>query len=197
MRKTIFAIMLCCLVVSGANAQGISFSANYLYLGEKGSYGFGVTPDNGYHGIGIQSKIHLKNRFYLMPDMGYFFNVYGYNRNSSNFKESYMQFYVANVNIGYKAPLCKSFSFLPYLGVGYFHEYVQVHYYVGSGGYFGGGDVIEKDNIFALVANLGFAFEYNLTDPLFVIAGLKYLYDPYEPKNSGFPHFNVGIGYQF
>jgi len=184
-----------------------SLSLNYLFIGNKEKYGAGVPKNITHHGIGIQSKIHLKNHFILMPDIGYFFSDYGKTGSSAtNYSEYKTQYFTANVNLAFVVPFTKSFSILPFVGVGYFQEYNQMHlvgsggggYQDPSGGHQGGYyNIIVNDNPGSLVCNLGLNLELQLLKNIFLTAGLKYMLDPYDTKYNSFPHINVGVGYSF
>ena len=207
MKKIICVLIffLCCTFVMDAQS---SLSINYMYIGNKGKYGVGVSNDLVHHGMGFQSKIHLKNRFYLMPDAGYFFRDYEKKSTSATYyQENAGRYYVANVNLAYSIPYGEFFSILPIAGVGYFHEHALMHF-VGGGAYYPPNsgfpshigapyDVIDKDNTGSIVCNIGFNIEWSLTKNIFVTAGLKYMFDIYDMKYNAFPYINTGIGYSF
>ena len=192
----ILIFFLCRTFVTDAQS---SLSINYMYIGNKGKYGVGISNDLVHHGMGLQSKIHLKNRFYLMPDAGYFFKDYEkkLTSTSTSYQENKARYYAVNVNLTYSIPLVNSVSILPLAGVGYFQEYALMHFVVKGSYPPSTLDVTEKDNAGSIVCNMGFNVEWYLTKKIFVIAGLKYMLDIYDMKYNAFPHINAGIGYSF
>jgi hypothetical protein len=169
------------------------------------------------HGVGVQSKIRLKNRLYLMPDIGYFFdrhhkafsnkNAVHPSEETNSYTESSIRYYTANVNLAYDIRLAEPLSLLPFVGACFLYEYTQqILHFRGegevpsqSGGYVGGyyGDIKEIYNYAILAVNFGLSAEYRFDRHLFLTAGVKYLFDFDETKNSSFPCLNVGIGYNF
>jgi hypothetical protein len=124
MRRFILIVLFCVPAFTVVDAQKLSFSGQYLYLAQEGN-----------HGIGIQSKIRLKNQFYLQPDAGFYFDKYRKKGNTSSFSESYTLFWCINVNFAYRLPLTKNLSLYPFAGIGLFDKYTRSHFYsVGSGG---------------------------------------------------------------
>lgn len=192
-----------------------SFSLNYLYLGSKGK----MTSDAGpvtdidiskglvNNGIGIQGKIRLKNRLYIMPDQGYFFEDYEKIVKSSRPPEFYQEhkvwYYTANVNLAYDILPKESSSIFLLAGFGYLHEFAWKHiYFEGAQGIYPVTplypiEFTEKMNQGSIVCNLGFNWELYLSKNIFVNAGMKYMIDIYNPKYNGFPHINIGVGYAF
>jgi hypothetical protein len=215
MKKVIIIISLCVAIFQEMNAQNFSLSANYLLLGPRGKYSHHVPHGLMSHGIGVQSKIRLKNKLYLMPDVGYF--PYRYHKAFSNEKiadpseetdsytENFIHYYAANVNLAYDIRLAKSLLLLPFAGVGFLYEHTrQMLHFRGGGGYYpqtpvgsGYNDIKEIYNYSILAVNFGLSAEYRLDKHLFLTAGEKYLFDFYETKNSSFPCLNIGIGYNF
>ena len=109
MSKKITLSLFLVLFFFSVAAQDSSISLNYLNLG-KGKGG------DWNSGVGVQMKIHLKNNFYLLPDVGYFFEqertLY---QKGSNYSKEFHQYLFVNANIGYKIDLGSSFSLVPYL----------------------------------------------------------------------------------
>ena len=213
MRKIIYTLILFFFWTLGMYAQS-SVSLNYLYIGNKEKYAPAISNDLVHNGIGIQGKIHLKNQFYLMPDIGYFFPDYEEKiylgttpPNTDSWRENKVRYYVANVNLAYNIPLTKNFSILPFAGVGYFQEYAWMRYGTGNptdtpttqepGGIVMPNAVTEKNNSSSIVCNIGFNMEFYLYKNIFITAGLKYQNDIYNTKYNAFPYINAGIGYSF
>lgn len=181
-----------------------SLSINYMYIGSKEKYGVGISKDLSNHGIDVQSKIHLKNRFYLMPDVGYFFSDYEKITYSGSYRENTVRYYAVNANLAYTVSVAGSFSVLPFAGIGYFHEYASMRSVTGGDPsdpsyppQFPSSDVTEKENAGSIVCNIGFNVELYLYKNIFFTAGLKYMLDVYDTKYNGFPYINAGIGYSF
>ncbi|MDR0395514.1 MAG: porin family protein [Tannerella sp.] len=217
MKKVMIIISLCVATFHEMHAQKFSLSANYLLLGPRGKYAYHVPDELVNHGAGVQSKIRLKNRLYLMPDIGYFFdrdhkafsnkNAVNPSEETNSYTESSIRYYTANVNLAYDIRLAESFSLLPFAGACFLYEYTQqILHFKGEGvpsqsgggnvdGYYG--DVKEIYNYPALAVNFGLSAEYRLDRHLFLTAGVKYLFDFYETKNSSFPCLNAGVGYNF
>jgi hypothetical protein len=202
MKKVIPIILVCVLSFPMVQAQKLSLSANYLYLGGEGN-----------HGIGIQSKIHLKNHFYFMPDAGFYFDKYKIrtvtHAGSGGYStyEHITQFYFINANMAYRVPLIEKIALFPSAGVGFYGKYDQGHsyssggggYYTGSGGYIGYPpvDIVYRDDSNGLLCNLGLSLEYAISKRLFATTGIKYQYAIAEDGKHYFPVINVGIGYNF
>jgi hypothetical protein len=210
MRKLFFIVLIGIGSIFTSYAQKLSFSINYLYLDERDNVG-----------VGIQSKIRLKNNFYLLPDAGYFFRDH-YSANTENSQKEYLiQHYVVNLNFAYKFQLTSNLSLLPFAGVGYFQKYSQKHIQTGgtAGTWIGnstyGGyppmNYVDKDHYETITGNLGLSLDCNVSEHLFLQLGLKYMLDFYslegdyfdkkdEPvyfSSDYFPYLNLGIGYSF
>lgn len=200
MKRFILIILFFVTVFTVMNAQKLSFSAQYLYLDQEGN-----------HGAGVQSKIRLKNQFYLQPDAGFYFDKYRKTGNTSSFTESYTLFCCTNVNFAYRLPLTKNLSLYPFAGVGLFDKYTRKHLYSSGAGYtpnYGGYtsgyspfDMIIRDHYISISLNGGFSIEYTIVDHVFITTGVSYLYDTYQPnapyRKDYFPLINMGIGYNF
>jgi hypothetical protein len=193
MKNFLLSIVLCFSVLSAVQAQKYSFSANYLYLGSEEN-----------HGIGLQSKIHLKNQLYLVPEAGFYFDIYEKKSYSSiSYTEQLNRFYIVNVNLAYRFQIADNFSFFPSIGVGFFDKYNQKHidseWTNPSSGppYYAPVDIVLRDNYVSITGNLNLSFEYNITKSVFATAGVKYLYDVYTDSKDYFPLVNAGIGYNF
>ena len=203
MKKIILtsSVFFFCILASFAQS---SLSLNYMYLGSKEKYKIGPSKNLVDHGIGVQSKIHLKNSFYLMPDIGYFFSDYEkITLSDPSYIENKVRYYAVNANIAYNIGLVKRFFILPFAGVGYFHEYALTHVdvigpnpqYPSTEGVYT--NIIEKENAASIVCNIGLNMELYLYKNIFATAGLKYMFDIYDMKYNGFPYINAGIGYSF
>jgi hypothetical protein len=182
-----------------------SFSVNYLYNGGREKYTSIASKQLVKHGIGIQSKMRLKNRFYLLPDIAYFFTDYEKEYYGKSFRETRLKYYAINVNLGYSIPLTRTFLFLPFAGFGYLHEdsWQYLHIVASNppptGGTPRGGnaDIIDKQNASSLPCNLGFNLDFFSSENIFFTVGMKYMIDIYDTKYNCFPHINIGIGYSF
>jgi len=190
-----------------------SFSLNYLYLGSKGKYASDVGPVTDINiskglvnnGIGIQTKFRLKNRLYIMPDAGYFFEDYEKIIETSRPPDSYQEhkvwYYAANVNLAYDIlPKDRSSVFL-FAGLGYLQEisWKNVHF-EGRQGFYPVPPLhpikdTRKMNHGSIICNIGVILELYLSENIFVNAGIKYMLDAFSPQYSAFPHINIGIGY--
>lgn len=128
MRKLFYIISICILVAFELNARDISLSLNYFYIGAKEKYAHSIPKGLDNHGIGIQGNFHLKNKFYLLADAGYYFDSHYIEKSSStnyvSYTDSYLSCYSANVNFAYRIGSLK-FCVLPYMGIGLFDEYSQ------------------------------------------------------------------------
>ena len=220
MKKTVLITVLCFLGAIAISAQS-SISLNYLYLGGKNKHAstgvvgtdIGVSKGLVDNGIGIQGKIRLKGRFYIMPDLGYFFEESEKITKSSRplyYQESKVQYYAANVNFAYAILPKESMSIFLIAGAGYFHESAWLHvFFEGYGSssqppysYELGPnrqpfDISGKVNYASIISNIGFNMEFHVSQNIFVNAGMKYMLDINDTKYSGFPHINIGIGYSF
>ena len=202
MKKIIFTSITFFFCALASYTQS-SLSLNYMFLGSKEKYKIGPSKSLVDHGIGVQSKIHLKNSFYLMPDIGYFFSDYEkITISDPSYIENKVRYYAVNANIAYNIGLAKRFSILPFVGVGYFHEYALTHFYITGANpqYPSKGtlsNVVEKENAVSIVCNIGLNLELYLYKNIFATAGLKYMFDIYDTKYNGFPYINAGIGYSF
>ena len=203
-RIRIFTVCLLSLCSITLHSQS-SLSLNYLYNGGRKKYTSIVSKELVQHGIGVQSKIRLKNRFYLMPDIAYFFTDYEKIYYGKSFRETKLRYFALNANLAYAIPLAETFSFLPFAGLGYLLEdswqylhlrpsSIQPAYSSGGGGV---ADVLDKQDISSIPCNIGFNMELLLGKNIFVTAGVKYMIDIYDTKYNCFPHINIGIGYSF
>jgi len=189
MKKIVLFLLLITLKSLFSYAQDNSLSINYLNIGNGNK-----THWNS--GLGVQGKIQLKNRFYLLPDMGYIFEhtETTYMTDQKSFRKEADSYLFANINLTYSFNLGNSFTILPYIGAGYYHNYTKMYAAIKSHEFYG--DVIEKYSTGLLMANMGLLTEVYLTRNIFLTAGCKYMLDTYN-SDSYIPYFNIGLGYRF
>ena len=179
-------------------AQEKSISLNYVNIG-KGDCG------NWNSGVGIQGKIPLKKRLLLMPDAGYIFeNVETIYQTANAFNKKSDSYLFANINLAYSINPSGYFNLIPYIGVGYYHDF-QKKRVMSKGFQAGGGlpvgtgapyDVTEEYSTALITANAGLLVEVFITDNIFFTIGCKYMIDTYNGKSYA-PYFNAGVGYCF
>jgi hypothetical protein len=128
MKRLIYIIAICSFVVFDLNAEGVSLSLNYFYIGAKERYALHIPKSIDNHGIGIQGNFRLKNSFYLLADAGYYFDSHCIKDVSTNdakaYIDSYLSGYAANAGLAYRLNYANFYA-LPYFGVGFFDEYSQ------------------------------------------------------------------------
>ena len=210
MKRLFYIITICSFVVFDLNAEGISLSLNYFYIGAKEKYALHIPKRIDNHGVGIQGNFHLKNNFYLLADAGYYFDSH-YKKDSSKddyvaYVDSYLRCYAVNTGLAYRLNYA-NFYVLPYIGIGCFDEYSQQRFKSNGGsrpqpyppiwGLVGPYDVIDKHHSTTITINIGLTLEYAITDKIFVTGGIKYMIDIYDFKYNAFPCLNAGLGYRF
>lgn len=213
MKKIVFLSFICFLCIFPISAQS-SISINYIYVGGKKKYAetgvvgidLGVSKDLANNGIGIQGKFIKKNRFYIIPDFGYFFEEYEKITKTINplyYQESKLQCFTANVNFAYDILQDEHIKILLFAGAGFFHEYAWIHVY-REGNHENPPltiytfDITNRQRHFSSIAcNMGFNLELYMSKKIFVNAGLKFMLDvlPPFPVHIGFPYINIGVGY--
>jgi hypothetical protein len=206
MKNRIFISLLLFFNAITIHSQS-SLSVNYLYNDGKEKYALPASKKLVKHGIGVQGKIYLKNQFYLMPDIAYFFSDYenkiyhGTALSPTNFRETELRYYTANINLAYTAFTTENFRILPFIGAGFFLEdlYQLLHHAVDPQNPGAGGVtmIVDKQIATSITCNLGFAIELHLKSNIFITAGTKYIIDIYDTKYNCFPYVNIGIGYSF
>lgn len=137
----------------------------------------------------------IKESFYLLPDVGYIFEHTEtmYMTDQKSFRKEADSYLFANINLTYLFNLGNSFTILPYIGAGYYHNYTKMQSALRSYMHY---DVIEKYSKGLLMANMGLLTEVYLTRNIFLTAGCKYMLDTYN-SDSYIPYFNIGVGYRF
>lgn len=199
MNKILLSLLIVCFPFCLFYAQENSLSLNYLNIG---------TGDvaNWNSGIGAQAKIQLKNKLFLLPDAGYIFeNVKTLQKSSSGYSKKSNSYLFANVNLAYSLIPKGFLNIIPYIGAGYYHDFVKTRMYSKGSGSSGIGlppgigapyDVIDKYTDPKIMANIGVLIEKNITDRVFITIGCKYMIDTYS-GDSYAPYCNAGIGYSF
>ena len=201
MKRLFYIITICSFVVFDLNAEGISLSLNYFYIGAKEKYALHIPKRIDNHGVGIQGNFHLKNNFYLLADAGYYFDSH-YKEDSSKddyvtYVDSYLRCYAVNAGLAYRL-IYANFYALPYIGIGCFDEYSQQQFKsIGGPQSYPPYDKIDKYHSPTITINVGLTLEYAVTDKIFVTGGIKYMIDIHDFKYNAFPCLNAGLGYRF
>lgn len=203
MKKTVFLFAVCTSLWFSSMAQQHAVAVNYLNLGKL--------DDRGWNsGVGVQAKFHLKNSWYLIPDVGYFFEKTNlpYHKDDNNFQKDSHQYLFGNVNVGYSFSLSNRLKLVPYIGTGFYQDFIK-HLHVSSGSDNGYRDpssgtnpgypphnILDEYSDSMIMLNLGFLAEYNITKNMFLTAGSKYMLDSYS-QSSYIPYLNFGMGCRF
>jgi len=203
MKKVLCLFIVFIVLCYSSMAQKNTVSFNYLNLGQ--------VDKNGWNsGVGVQVKIHLKNNWYLLPDIGYFFEKIStpFYADANNFQQESHQYLFGNVNVGYSFSLSNNLKLVPYIGAGYYQDFWKSLYVLSgagggyhdpSGGYpqgYAPVNVLYKFSDRMIMLNLGFLAEYNITKNIFLTAGCKYMFDT-SNKSNYIPYLNIGVGYRF
>ena len=199
MNKLFLISLTVCFPFCLTFTQEKAISFNYLNIG-KGDGG------NWNSGVGVQAKLQLKNRLFLLPDAGYIFeNVKTLQKSNSGYSKKSNSYLFANVNLAYSLIPKGFLNIIPYIGAGYYHDFVKTRMYSKGSGSSGIGlhpgicapyDVIDKYTDPKIMANIGVLIEKNITENVFLTIGCKYMIDTYS-GDSYAPYFNAGIGYCF
>ena len=194
MKKTLFLTLFLALIVfRGYSQKNPAVTIGYLYSGNTGNHGVGV---------GFIRNVWKKGVF--MTDANYFFKHYHGYFAENHQKEYYSRYIAFNLNLGYNVTLTKNINLIPYVGVGYFQEFING--YMSSEGtppvsgvpHSGAPYHVKlKDYPSTITTNLGFLVEYHLSNRFMATGGLKYMLDTYDGTHNDFPYLTTGIGYKF
>lgn len=173
-----------------------SITANWHYLNRMKS-----------HGIGVGYSRDIGRNFLLLTDLNYFFRNYHGEFHKNYQKEWYDRYSDLNIGVGYRIALFKNLSLIPNIGAGFFLHYRTgymksdgVYIPPGSGVHPGVGAPYHQpfdENLSTLVLNLSLMMQYDITERLSAVAGVKGSFDAMSTDYSNFPYLTLGLAYSF
>ena len=194
MKKAVLFFLVVGLISFVSEAREKSVSLNYSNIGTSTGY--------WNSGVGLQGKFQLKNRLFLLPDAGYLFGRTKTDHHTDyTFSKESNDYLFTNINLGFSLNPGGYFVLMPYIGVGYYHDFVKRTVKGAISSPSGGGGHspyywAEKYSTGILTANVGILAEVYISDNIFFTFGCKYMIDTHN-RNGYVPYFNAGVGYSF